>query len=37
MAIGQGISTSMFAGGAVIGLSVGGFLIQNYGTLHFSR
>jgi MFS family permease len=31
MAIGQGIITSMFAGGAVIGLSVGGFLIQNYG------
>ena len=31
MAIGQGIITSMFAGGAAIGLSVGGFLIQNYG------
>ncbi len=31
MAIGQGIITSMFAGGAVIGLSVGGFIIQQYG------
>ena len=31
MAIGQGIITSMFAGGAVIGLSVGGFIIQHYG------
>jgi MFS family permease len=31
MAIGQGIITSMYAGGAVIGLSIGGFIIQNYG------
>ena len=31
MAIGQGIITSMFGAGAVIGLSVGGFLVQNYG------
>jgi MFS family permease len=31
MAIGQGIITSMFAGGAVIGLSIGGFIIQHYG------
>lgn len=27
MAIGQGIITSMFAGGAVIGLSIGGFIM----------
>jgi hypothetical protein len=31
MAIGQGMITSMFAGGAVIGLSIGGFIIQHYG------
>jgi MFS family permease len=31
MAIGQGIITSMFASGAVIGLSIGGFIIQHYG------
>src|SRR5579863_8583091 len=31
LAIGQGIITSMFAGGAVIGLVAGGHLIQNYG------
>jgi MFS family permease len=31
MAIGQGIITSMFAAGAVIGLSTGGFIIQHYG------
>ena len=31
MAIGQGIITSMFAAGAVIGLSIGGFIIQHYG------
>ena len=31
MAIGQGIITSMFAGGAVIGLSIGGFIIHHYG------
>src|SRR6476620_6550251 len=30
MAIGQGIITSMFAGGAVIGLSIGVFIIQHY-------
>jgi len=30
MAIGQGIITSMFAAGAVIGLSIGGFIIQHY-------
>jgi MFS family permease len=35
MAIGQGIITSMFAGGAVIGLSIGGFIIQHYGW-HFT-
>jgi MFS family permease len=29
--IGQGVITSMFAGGAVIGLLVGGIIIQNYG------
>lgn len=31
MAIGQGILTSMYAGGAVIGLSIGGTIIQDYG------
>jgi MFS family permease len=31
MAIGQGMITSIFAGGAVIGLSIGGFIIQHYG------
>ncbi|MGI0101423.1 MAG: MFS transporter [Nitrosotalea sp.] len=31
LAIGQGIISSMFAGGAVIGLVAGGHLIQNYG------
>ena len=31
IAIGQGIITSMFAAGAVIGLIAGGHLIQNYG------
>src|SRR5215831_13583493 len=31
IAIGQGIITSMFAGGAVIGLSLGGYIIQQYG------
>jgi MFS family permease len=31
MSIGQGIITSMFASGAVVGLSVGGIIIQNYG------
>lgn len=31
IAIGQGIITSMFAAGAVIGLVAGGHLIQNYG------
>lgn len=31
LAIGQGIITSMFASGAVIGLVAGGHLIQNYG------
>ncbi len=31
LAIGQGIITSMFAAGAVIGLVAGGHLIQNYG------
>ena len=31
IAIGQGIITSMFAGGAVIGLTIGGFIIQDYG------
>ncbi|MFY9799233.1 MAG: MFS transporter [Candidatus Nitrosopolaris sp.] len=29
IAIGQGIITSMFAGGAVIGLTIGGFIIQD--------
>src|ERR671927_785638 len=31
ISIGQGVITSMFASGAVIGLSVGGIIIQNYG------
>lgn len=31
LAIGQGIITSMFAAGAVIGLMAGGHIIQNYG------
>ena len=31
MSIGQGIITSMFASGAVIGLAVGGIIIQQYG------
>ena len=31
ISIGQGVITSMFASGAVIGLSVGGFIIQDYG------
>ena len=31
ISIGQGIITSMFASGAVIGLAVGGIIIQNYG------
>jgi len=31
IAIGQGIITSMFASGAVIGLLVGGIIIENYG------
>ncbi len=31
MAIGQGIITSIYAGGAVVGLSIGGLIIQNYG------
>ena len=31
IAIGQGIITSMFAVGAVIGLTIGGFIIQDYG------
>lgn len=31
LAIGQGIITSMFAAGAVIGLVIGGHLIQNFG------
>ncbi len=30
MAIGQGIITSMYGGGAVIGLLVGGIIIQHY-------
>jgi len=30
IAIGQGIITSMYGGGAVIGLSIGGTIIQNY-------
>ena len=31
ISIGQGVITSMFASGAVIGLSVGGFIIQDFG------
>jgi MFS family permease len=31
MSIGQGIITSMFASGAVIGLTVGGIIVENYG------
>ena len=31
ISIGQGIITSMFASGAVIGLAVGGIIVQNYG------
>jgi MFS family permease len=31
MSIGQGIITSMFASGAVIGLTVGGIIVQDYG------
>jgi MFS family permease len=31
ISIGQGVITSMFASGAVIGLAVGGYIIQNYG------
>ena len=31
IAIGQGIITSMYGGGAVIGLSVGGAIVQHYG------
>jgi MFS family permease len=31
ISIGQGVITSMFASGAIIGLIVGGFIIQNYG------
>lgn len=31
MSIGQGIITSMFASGAVIGLTIGGIIVQNYG------
>jgi MFS family permease len=31
ISIGQGVITSMFASGAVIGLSVGGIIIQNFG------
>lgn len=30
MAIGQGVITSMYGGGAVIGLSIGGIIIQHY-------
>ena len=38
MAIGQGIITSMYGGGAVIGLSIGGTIIQLIaGILHFSH
>ena len=35
MAIGQGIITSMYGGGAVIGLLIGGIIIQNY-SWHFT-
>jgi MFS family permease len=31
IAIGQGIITSVYARGAVIGLSIGGFIIRDYG------
>src|SRR6266498_528897 len=31
ISIGQGVITSMFASGAVIGLTVGGFIVENYG------
>ncbi|MGC2573190.1 MAG: MFS transporter [Candidatus Nitrosopolaris sp.] len=31
ISIGQGIITSMFASGAVIGLSIGGTIIQHFG------
>ena len=31
ISIGQGVITSMFASGAVIGLTVGGIIVQNYG------
>jgi MFS family permease len=31
ISIGQGVITSMFAAGSVIGLSVGGIIIQDYG------
>ncbi len=31
ISIGQGVITSMFASGAIIGLLVGGFIIQHYG------
>jgi MFS family permease len=31
ISIGQGIITSMFASGAVMGLAVGGIIVQNYG------
>jgi MFS family permease len=31
ISIGQGVITSMFASGAIIGLAVGGVIIQNYG------
>lgn len=33
MSIGQDFVTSMFASGAVIGLTVGGIIIQNYGRM----
>lgn len=31
ISIGQGVITSMFAAGSVLGLSVGGIIIQDYG------
>jgi MFS family permease len=31
ISIGQGVITSMFASGAVIGLALGGIIVQNYG------
>ncbi len=31
ISIGQGIITSMFASGAVLGLTIGGIIVQNYG------